>query len=41
MGENLFTLFDKMPQGVDPNVPNGGTYFPINRLLSGGMNINF
>lgn len=39
MGENLVTLFDKMPQGVDPNVPNGGSYFPINRLFTLGMNV--
>ncbi len=39
MGENLFT-FSKMPQGVDPNVPNGDTYFPISKLLSFGFHIN-
>lgn len=41
MGENLFTAFDKMPQGVDPNVPNGDTYFPISRLFTVGLNVTF
>jgi TonB-linked SusC/RagA family outer membrane protein len=42
-GQNLFTLFNKMPPGVDPNVPNNtvGNYFPINKLYSSGININF
>ncbi|MFH5884514.1 SusC/RagA family TonB-linked outer membrane protein [Halalkalibaculum sp. DA3122] len=43
LGQNLLTLFDDMPQGVDPNVPNGtfGGYFAVNRLLSAGIDINF
>src|SRR5690606_15530764 len=39
LGENLFT-FSKMPQGVDPNVPLGDTYFPITKLFSFGVNVS-
>jgi len=39
LGENMFTR-SKMPAGVDPNVPNGDTYFPISKLYSFGININ-
>ncbi len=41
LAENLATFFNKMPQGVDPNVPNGSGYFPISRLLAVGMNVKF
>jgi len=41
LGENLANFFNKMPQGVDPNVPNGSGYFPISRLLAVGLNIKF
>ena len=39
IGENIFTL-SKMPDGVDPNVPNGSTFFPISKLYGLGININ-
>lgn len=39
IGENIFTL-SKMPDGVDPNVPNGSTFFPISKLYGFGININ-
>jgi hypothetical protein len=41
LAENLATFFNKMPEGIDPNVPNGTTYFPINRVVGLGLNINF
>ncbi|SHF84281.1 TonB-linked outer membrane protein, SusC/RagA family [Fodinibius roseus] len=43
LGQNLFTLFDDLPQGVDPNVPNGtsGAYYPVTRLMSVGIDIEF
>ena len=42
-GQNLFTLFDNMPPGIDPNIPNStyGGFFPVNRLYSFGFNITF
>ena len=43
LGQNLLTLFDDLPPGIDPNVPSNtaGSYFPVNRLLSLGVDINF
>lgn len=43
VGQNLLTLFDNMPPGIDPNVPNNtvGNFFPVNRLYSLGIDINF
>lgn len=41
IAENLATFFTKMPEGIDPNVPNGSTYFPINKLVGLGLNVNF
>jgi len=43
IGQNLFTLFDNMPEGIDPNVPNnnGGGYFVINRVMGFGLNVQF
>jgi TonB-linked SusC/RagA family outer membrane protein len=42
-GQNLVTLFDDLPPGIDPNVPSSttGNYYPVNRVLSGGIEINF
>jgi len=42
-GENLITMFNKLPPGIDPNVPSGtvGSYFPVNSLYSIGMDITF
>ena len=42
-GQNLVTLFDDMPPGVDPNVPSSttGSYYPVNRVFSGGIEIDF
>lgn len=41
LGQNLFTLFDDLPQGVDPNVPDHttGDFYPVNRLISAGIEI--
>ena len=43
LGQNLFTVFDDLPPGVDPNVPNNttGSFFPVQRVLSAGIDINF
>ena len=43
VGQNLLTLFDDMPPGVDPNVPNGtfGSFYPVNRMYSAGIDISF
>jgi TonB-linked SusC/RagA family outer membrane protein len=43
VGQNLLTLFDNMPPGIDPNIPNStvGSYFPIQKLYSVGIDINF
>lgn len=43
LGQNLFTVFDDMPPGVDPNIPNNtpGGFFPVQRVLSAGIDINF
>jgi len=40
--QNLFT-FDKLPEGIDPLVPNGanGNIFPITRLISLGIDVKF
>lgn len=42
-GHNLLTLFDDMPDGIDPNAPNhtSGSFYPINRVLSGGIEVGF
>jgi len=39
-GQNLWTGFDNMPPGIDPNVPNStpGSFYPQNRLYSVGIN---
>ena len=43
VGQNLFTLFDDMPDGIDPNVPNNttGGYFVINRIMGFGLSVQF
>jgi hypothetical protein len=43
LGHNLFTWFDNMPPGIDPNVPDStaGSYFPITRSFSLGLEITF
>lgn len=43
LGQNLFTVFDDLPQGVDPNVPNStyGAYYPVTRLMSVGIDLEF
>ncbi|MEQ8553076.1 MAG: TonB-dependent receptor [Cyclobacteriaceae bacterium] len=43
LGHNLFTLFDDLPEGVDPNVPNGtgGAYYTATKLMSLGLEISF
>lgn len=43
LGHNLWTMFDDLPQGVDPNVPNGtgGSYYTTTKLVSLGIEINF
>lgn len=40
--QNLFT-FDKLPEGIDPLVPNGasGNIYPITRLISLGIDVKF
>jgi TonB-linked SusC/RagA family outer membrane protein len=40
--QNLFT-FDKMPEGIDPLVPNGatGNIYPITKLISLGIDVKF
>ena len=40
--QNLFT-FDRLPEGIDPLVPNGanGNIFPITRLISLGIDVKF
>ena len=47
-GQNLFTLSRSyenggLPPGIDPNVPNAtlGGFYPISRLISGGIEVNF
>lgn len=47
-GQNLFTLSSDykdggLPPGIDPNIPNAtlGGFYPITRLISGGIEINF
>lgn len=41
-GQNLFT-FDKLPDGIDPLIPNGtsGAYFPVSSAMTFGLNVNF
>jgi TonB-linked SusC/RagA family outer membrane protein len=43
VGQNLFTVLDNMPPGLDPNVPNStpGAFFPIQKLYSIGVNLSF
>jgi TonB-linked SusC/RagA family outer membrane protein len=40
--QNLFT-FDKLPEGIDPLVPNGatGNIYPITKLISLGIDVKF
>jgi len=47
-GQNLFTVSRSLengglPPGIDPNVPNAtdGGFYPISRLISGGIEVNF
>ncbi|UII75347.1 TonB-dependent receptor [Flagellimonas sp. HMM57] len=41
-GQNLFT-FDKLPEGIDPLVPNfnTGNFFPIAKVYTAGLNVRF
>ena len=41
-GQNLIT-WDKMPDGIDPLVPNFsfGSLYPVTRVLLGGINVTF
>ncbi|MDF9795430.1 TonB-linked SusC/RagA family outer membrane protein [Catalinimonas alkaloidigena] len=41
-GQNLFTI-DNMPQGIDPEAPNGtaGAAYPITSVYTFGLNLNF
>jgi hypothetical protein len=41
-GRNLFTVFDNMPPGIDPDVPNGSgaIYYPLSRYVGGGIMVN-
>jgi len=43
VGQNLFTVLDNMPPGIDPNVPNAtpGAFFPIQKVYSVGVNLSF
>lgn len=43
LGQNLWTGFDNLPPGVDPNVPNNtiGSIYPVQKLYSFGVDINF
>ncbi len=41
-GQNLVT-WDNMPDGIDPLIPNfsSGAFYPVTRVLLGGLNITF
>ncbi|AUP79720.1 SusC/RagA family TonB-linked outer membrane protein [Flavivirga eckloniae] len=41
-GQNLFT-FDKMPDGIDPLIPNfnTGDFYPVSKVYTAGLNIGF
>lgn len=43
VGQNLFTVLDNMPPGIDPNVPNAtpGAFFPIQKVYSVGVRLGF